>query len=304
MILDAYRRQVKLLTQLIPYLFDNDVLAMHGGTALNLFERNMPRLSVDIDLTYIPIQTRKVSLQRIENTLGSIKNQLQRLFPEITILGPNIHREETKLICSTANTQVKIEVNINMRGVVGEPRSLKLCDRAQEQFDIYCEAKVVSKEQLYGGKIVAALDRQHPRDLFDTQYILQHKQYLKVNRKGLMYALLSSNRPIHELLSPNLIDQKEAFENQFQGMAIAPFSYEDYENARKKLIKFVSKCFTQKDKEFLLSFKKSSPNWDIYPFENYPSVKWKLLNIQQLIRSDKKRHEKQLAQLRNVLSHQ
>jgi len=65
MIAPQYRAQVDLLLQTIPFIAEENIFALHGGTAINLFVRDMPRLSVDIDLTYLPIDNRKKALSNI-----------------------------------------------------------------------------------------------------------------------------------------------------------------------------------------------------------------------------------------------
>lgn len=55
---ESYRRQVSLLIKIVPLVAKETVFALKGGTAINLFLRNMPRLSVDIDLTYLPVKDR------------------------------------------------------------------------------------------------------------------------------------------------------------------------------------------------------------------------------------------------------
>ena len=60
-----YRSQVALLLRIIPCVYKIEDFAVHGGTAINLFHSNMPRYSVDIDLTYIPIEDRETSLAAI-----------------------------------------------------------------------------------------------------------------------------------------------------------------------------------------------------------------------------------------------
>lgn len=73
-----YRKQVELLIQVLPEVAKEPKFALHGGTAINLFVRNMPRLSVDIDLTYIPIQNRQDSLNGIKKTLEEIKSRIKK----------------------------------------------------------------------------------------------------------------------------------------------------------------------------------------------------------------------------------
>jgi len=135
---------------------------------------------------------------------------------------------------------------------------------------------------LYGGKICAALDRQHPRDLFDVKYLLQNEGFTNDIKKGFVLCLLSSNRPLNEMLQPNLIDQQETMVNQFEGMSSESFTYEDFEASRVQLIETIHGNLTAKDKEFLLSFNNLTPDWSIYDFERFPAVQWKLQNLKML----------------------
>ena len=132
--------------------------------------------------------------------------------------------------------QIKIEVNPVGRGVISGTQKMVLCEKAQEEFDRFVELNVVSTGQLYGGKICAALDRQHPRDLFDIKYLLLNDGFTEEIKKGFLYHLLSSSSPIHELLLPHLFDQRKTFENQFDGMSLDPFTYADFENTRQLLL--------------------------------------------------------------------
>lgn len=63
---EQYMRQVELLVRTLPYIARHEAFALKGGTAINLFYREMPRLSVDIDLTYVPIEDRETTLKGID----------------------------------------------------------------------------------------------------------------------------------------------------------------------------------------------------------------------------------------------
>ena len=146
-----------------------------------------------------------------------------------------------------------------------------------------CFANIVSWSQLYGGKIAAALSRQHPRDLFDCRGITSDD--FGAVKNGFMLCLLGSDKPIIESLNPNPIDQKEALDNQFEGMTDEPFSYEDYQKVRLNLIEVVNQGLTDDDKAFLISFEEGNPDWSkccAGDLSNYPSVRWKLQNIAKL----------------------
>lgn len=281
---NVYAQKVELLLRLIPIVMEEKVFAIHGGTAINLFLKDLPRYSVDIDLTYIPLADRQTSLDDINLHLKSIADKAKKAFKGMHIV-PNFNT--CKLLCEYLGKQVKIEVNQTKRGIVGgECLSISLSEKAQNEFSLFCEAKIVPLTQLYGGKIAAALSRQHPRDLFDVKYM---DIPLDECREGLIFCLLGSDRPIHESFAPSLIDQREAMENQFTGMTDIPFTYEDFEETRAKLINDVKSLMTDADRKFLISFESGQPEWDGYEFEyfkDYPSVQWKLLNLKKLAKQN------------------
>jgi len=192
-------------------------------------------------------------------------------------------------------------VNQINRGLVDETVVLSLCEKSQEEFDAFCTASVVSLGQLYGGKICAALDRQHPRDLFDVKYLLQNEGFTDEIKKGFILFLLSSNRPLHEMLRPNFIDQRETLVNQFEGMNPEPFTYGDFEKSRKELINVIHENLTSKDREFILNFGKGTPDWSIYDFERFPAVQWKLQNLTKLKNNNPSKYDDLVSDLKKVL---
>ena len=293
-----YKQQVSLLLQVLPEVAKEPVFALHGGTAINLFVRDLTRLSVDIDLTYIPIEDRKTSFKNIIDGLDRIKTKLGKILPEPTI---TLKRETLKLQITAIKAQIKIEVNQINRGVVDETVMLPLCEKAQEEFDVFCAVPVVPLGQLYGGKICAALDRQHPRDLFDIKYLLQNEGFTDEIKKGFILFLLSSNRPLHEMLHPNFIDQRETILNQFEGMSPEPFTYVDFEKTREKLVNVIHQNLTDKDREFILNFGKGTPDWSIYDFERFPAIQWKLQNLLKIKNNNRSKYNELVGALKNVL---
>lgn len=294
----VYAQKVELLLRLIPIVMEEHVFAIHGGTAINLFLKDLPRYSVDIDLTYIPLADRQTSLDDINLHLKNIADKAKKAFKGMHVV-PNF--STCKLLCEYRGKQVKIEVNQTKRGIVGGAvQSLPLSEKAQEEFSLFCEANVVPLTQLYGGKIAAALSRQHPRDLFDVKYM---DIPLSKCREGLIFCLLGSDRPIHESFAPRLIDQREAMDNQFAGMTDIPFTYEEFEDTRTKLINDVKSLMTDADKKFLISFESGQPEWNGYEFEyfkDYPSVQWKLLNLKKLARQNSQKLQEEVEKLWNV----
>jgi len=202
---NVYRKQVGLLLDVLPEVAKEECFALHGGTAINLFVRNMPRLSVDIDLTYTEIAERQPTLAAINEALVRIKERIESLRPSIRVQ----HKSEIcKLQVDERGVIIKVELNMVGRGVLGGITKVELCSAAQEQFDAFCSVSMVPLGQLYGGKLCAALDRQHPRDLFDVKLLLENEGFNQEIKEGLIYGLLSGGRPTHEMLAPNLIDQR------------------------------------------------------------------------------------------------
>ncbi len=296
--MNNYKNQVRLLLSVIPEVAKEKCFALHGGTAINLFIRNMPRLSVDIDLTYIPLEDRTSSFTKINNALGVIKERLNIIFPDLLV---EHQKDKLKLQISNKDALIKIEVNQGIRGLVRDTSVLILCEKAQEDFDAFCSIQGVSFGQLYGGKIVAALDRQHPRDLFDVKDLLENEGFTDEIKEGFIFTLLSSKRPIKEILFPNLINQEQAFTNQFMGMTEKPFSYADFEQTREKLVQVVREGLTETDKTFIINFENASPDWSIYDFEKFPAIQWKLQNLLALKDSNPEKHNSNMKELKRLL---
>lgn len=262
MINQEYKERVRLLLRIIPIISAEECFAVHGGTAINLFVQNLPRYSVDIDLTYIPVEPREASLAHIKERLKAIKAKI-----EVAIPGIAIREVPNKLICTHNGHFVKVEVNDVKRGIIAPPIELPLCDLAQEDFGVFCKARIVPLSQLYGGKITAALDRQHPRDLFDVSLMLDYIKDFDQIKRGFIFCLLGSDRPILESLNPNFNDH-----------------------------------LTPTDKAFLLGFEDGTPDWDASEyrdFQHYPSIQWKLLNIRKLKGKNPQKHEDGIIKLQN-----
>jgi predicted nucleotidyltransferase component of viral defense system len=305
MIFPEYRNQVDLLLQVLPYVAKEEIFALKGGTAINLFVRDMPRLSVDIDLTYLPIDTRQEALGNIQDGLNRIKADLEDNIPNITIhTVPLNNGTDVKLHCQTSNAQIKIEVNTITRGNVFDTQLMQVVDLVQEEFGKFAAIKLVSIAELYGGKICAAIDRQHPRDIFDVKLLMENEGITDGIWQAFKIGLISHYKPIQELLFPRLKNQKSAFDNQFTGMSTINFSYDDYINTRIVLIETITNRLETTDKEFLLSFEMGEPEWDLFAIEKLkelPAVKWKLLNIDRLKTQNPDKHKKLIETFRKDL---
>jgi predicted nucleotidyltransferase component of viral defense system len=304
MIAPEYRARVELLLRLLPEVAKERAFALKGGTAINLFVRDMPRLSVDIDLTYLPFDDRNSSMAQIADALRRIKKQLDAagggISTRVTAQGGG---QEAKLICQRQGAAVKVEVNTVLRGHLWPTRELELVQSAQDEFGMFAAATVISHAELFGGKICAALDRQHPRDLFDIQQLLDNEGFGDDVRLGFVSSLLSHTRPMHELLQPKFQDQRGLFETQFTGMTIEPYSYAEFEAIRERLVDEIHSQLQDEERELLLSVKRGEPHWNLFPvagLDRMPAVQWKLANIQKLKKNAPK-HAEQLKALEDAL---
>ncbi len=284
---DLYKRQVRLLVRILPYVADEPVFALKGGTAINLFHRDMPRLSVDIDLTYVPVAPRDESLAEIDKAMKRIAETARSLSPADDITEqtpPRGQNAVTKLIARGEGVQVKIEVTPVLRGCVYEPHLRTVSRRVEEDFG-FVEINVVSSADLFAGKIVAALDRQHPRDLFDVRELLAGEGIDDRMRKAFIVYLLSHNRPMHEVLGATRKDIAHEFQHGFAGMTEQAVSLDDLLEAREKMIAQVVKDMPGDHREFLISFERGEPEWKLLDLENIeklPAVSWRQHNLNKL----------------------
>ena len=304
MIDPKYKAQADLLLQTIPYVAKETIFALKGGTAINLFVRSMPRLSVDIDLTYLPIDDRETALKRISDGLGRIKADLEKSISGISVTPASREGQDVKINCQVPGAQIKIEVNTTTRGSINQPGLMRVHKVVEEAFGRFAAINVVSFSELFGGKVCAALDRQHPRDLFDVRLLQDNEGLSNDIIIGFLVALLSHMRPINEVIRPKFIDQRHAFETQFSGMADIPFSYEDFERTREQLVNDIHLKLTEKDRLFLMSFKEGTPDWEKFIVRNakeLPAINWKLQNIVRLKIENSKKHKEMVRSLERAL---
>ena len=99
-------------------------------------------------------------------------------------------------------------------------------------------------------------------------------------------------------------NQKSAFETQFAGMTIIPFTYMDYETTRLKLIEKFKELLKEEDKQFIMSFEKGEPDWDLFKYptiKDFPAINWKLLNVNKLKKENPQKHTAEIEKLNTTL---
>lgn len=279
---ERYEEQVRLLVQTLPVVAAHHCFALKGGTALNLFLRDMPRLSVDIDLVYLPINPRDDALAEARVALDKICMSVSNgAVPNARAEVPGNRPDALRAIVRRAQTQIKVELSPVLRSTVAPPQKLPIATGAANRFG-YVVMPVAASVDLYGGKICAALDRQHPRDLFDMKLLLDEDGLTREVVEGFLVYLISHNRPIHELLAPRFVNIRQTFIDQFRGMTREPVQVEDLEQAREELLARLRDMLTPADCAFLVSVKQGEPDWSHLPFAHacdLPGVRWKLRNI-------------------------
>ena len=281
----TYLRQAELVVRCIPAIAAEPCFAIKGGTAINLFELNLPRLSVDIDLTFLPLTDRATAIAEINAALQRIEKRLEARGIAVRTRGTDVSR---KIACFANGAEIKIEPNFILRGAVYPVRMLELSPKMSEIVRVSAEMQVLSFKELYGGKVCAALDRQHPRDLFDmAQFYKAHS--LEEVKEGFLVLALGHNRPLHELLGPMIQEQSEIFDQQFAGMSDEPFSYDEHLATLERLTADVKDLFDDGDKQRLLDFVSLSGEenaWGIPHFDELPAIRWKRHNLESLRKSN------------------
>lgn len=284
--------QARLLVGLLPSVAKQDCFALKGGTAINLFLRDMPRLSVDIDLAYLPIEDREVSLDAIDKALGEISADIEQHVPHIKIHASVLRATNSrlKLLAIQNGKSVKIEVTPVLRGSVYPPEIRKLSAKATETFG-YARISVLSFEDLYAGKICAALDRQHPRDLYDVYLLLQNEGINERLKNAFLVYLMGHNRPMAELLSPQAQNIEALYREELEGMSYEPIDFEEVRDTLPRLVSQIHSAMSDADRHFLLELKQGIQDWRKFVLpevEQLPSIRWKILNLERMKPSGRK----------------
>jgi predicted nucleotidyltransferase component of viral defense system len=300
--LEEYRRQAALLVRVIPLVAEETCFALKGGTAINLFVRDMPRLSVDIDLTYLPVEDRTASLANIDKAMRRIADRIGKGIPGAKVASVRLKEADViaKHFVEVEGVAIKIEVTPVLRGCVYEPQKRSVSESVEAQFG-FAEIRVVSFADLYAGKLVAALDRQHPRDLFDVRDLLANEGVDDELRKAFIVYILSHNRPMAEVLAPTRQDIRQEFERGFEGMTEKPVTLADLLQARENLVTEIVSKMPAGHRRFLASFKKGRPDWELLKVPNaekLPAVQWRLQNLAKM---DPKKREQLINSLLKAL---
>jgi len=284
----SYVDTVRLMLDVAPEVFASGRVAMKGGTALNFFVQDMPRLSVDIDVVFVPHQTpRDTALAEIANELSALQTRLNRRGIKAELASSKTG-DETKLFARRDRVEVKIEINHVFRGTLLPVGTRSLTKTASDLFTTALAVPTLAVAELYGSKLVAAMDRQHPRDLFDVHGMFQRFGLTPEIVECFVGYIAGHNRPVHEVLGSRDIDLARPFDNEFAGMEREPVSLRVLEEARIRLRRELAVALTADHKRFLIGLVAGQPPWEAMQCRHLaelPAIQWKLQNLARLKRT-------------------
>jgi hypothetical protein len=285
----AYVDAVRLLLETIPVVFKTPSFVMKGGTAINLFAQDMPRLSVDIDVVYSNhVEPRAEALAAISDALKKAQEQLHRSGLKTRVAATN-KGDEIKLFVEREQSQIKIEVNNVFRGTILPVEQRRLVEKARDLFTTDLTAPVLATAELYGSKLVAALDRQHPRDFFDVRGMYEGGGLTSDVMECFVCYLAGHNRPVHEVLFSRDQDMTQAFENEFVGMTRDSITLDELIAVRQRLKNDLSAKLTENHRRFLVGLVQENPDWSLMAcphLQELPAIQWKLQNLARLKKSN------------------
>jgi predicted nucleotidyltransferase component of viral defense system len=296
----AYLDVVRLLVRVAPVVFSVPGFALKGGSAINLFIRDLPRLSVDLDLVFTDHTVdRDQALATISSGVHTIAERAQAMGLQ-THVPLRQNRDEAKLLIRQGRIEVKIEINQVLRGTLLPVGTVRMTPAARDQLKADLRLPVLAMEELYAGKLVAALDRNHPRDWFDILLLLRNEGLTPSIRRCFVAYLAAHNRPPHEILFGVEKPLAESFEREFSGMTTLTVSAADLEQAQARVRYELPRLLNVDERRFLETLVRGDPEWfrlGIVHLARMPAIRWKLANLERLRDENPRKFKKQLTLL-------
>lgn len=294
--LQHYEEKVKLLLEVLPTIMKPLDLGLHGGTLLNLFYLDMPRYSVDIDLIWFPNESFEKLKLNVGETFRSIFKELKKEGYEVIEDKRNLNfsvRKELRLprknkpsAFATMNVKIEAQISYHKREFLKPENSLRLVPSAIKKFGFDFKIRGLNKNEIFANKLHVACSRQAPKDVFDATFIKKELSLNNINsdlKKALIYNIVSYDRGEPTMLyalNPTIKSFTEnRFNEEFTGINLKPFSYNDYLVTRKQNILDINALLTDRDKEFIFSIQRMKPRWDIYDFSCLASVELRLRKL-------------------------
>lgn len=296
-----YTDRVQLLVEILPVLAQEPRFALKGGTAINLFEHDLPRLSVDIDLTWLPAHDFADDAALIAGALEQLANTLRArpLQLQVQVSAGDGTRSVTRVVASRGRARVQIETTPVMRGTVHPVRTMVVRPKVEEAFG-FASVQVLDFADLYAGKLAAALSRQHPRDLFDVGMLLEDERANDMLWRTFLVYLTCSPKPAWEMLAPRVpADFAATFEAHFKGMTAEPITAEALLESRERLLARVAGWLNEPSRAFLRSVEDEEPDFGLIGLPHaseLPGVRRKLHNLAQRTAAKREADRRELEQ--------
>lgn len=293
-----YLDRVRLLVETLPTIAQETRFALKGGTAINLFEDDLPRLSVDIDLAWLPIADFEQDLEHIGTAMEQLAQRLREA-PLRLQIQDNQGAASTRLIASRGKARIQVETTPVMRGSVHPVRRMRVQPGVERDFG-FAEMQVLDHADLYAGKMAAALSLQHPRDLFDMARLLDRAGIDERLWRTFLVYLTCSPKPAAKLLAPSEpVDFESMFDRHFKGMTLIPTTAGELLETRGRLVMRIAELLDAPSQAFLWSVEQEAPDFDLIGLPQaagLPAVRHKLRNLAQRSAEKRELDQQQLAE--------
>jgi predicted nucleotidyltransferase component of viral defense system len=279
-------RQTRIVGDILPSVAEESCFALKGGTAINFFVVDLFRLSVDIDLTYLPAEPRETALAGIDAGLRRIARRLSSQY-DVAFGRTSAGGHADTVMIRAGKDEVKIEVNPVLRQTLLPVRTLSVQPRVEASFG-YSRMQVLSHEELYAGKLVAALDRQHPRDVFDAKVLLETQGLSDELVRAFVAYVAGHKKVMAHIVAPRFGDARKfrtLYDTQLLGMTDERVSVEALVETWGRLVREIRARIGAQESRFLLSFKRGDPQWDLLGMpgaSEWPAIRWKMHNLAQM----------------------
>lgn len=163
-------------------------------------------------------------------------------------------------------------------------------------FSAELEVPLLATAELYGSKLVAAMDRQHPRDLFDVWQMFESDGLSDAAVECFVTYLAGHNRPAHEVLFGNDKEIASEYANNFLGMTTEPVRLDTLLQTRERMRAELPRRLTDKHRRLLTGLARAEPDWTLLQCPHaaeLPALRWKLANLQTFRQRRPVKFEKQ-----------
>ena len=302
---NRFYAQARLAAEILPYVTHPDVFVLKGGTHINLFCRDLPRLSVDIDLVFTGPggSSDKATKEILRTHMKALKARLSDVKPggyKSTLRAD----AKAKVTVKRDGIRVKTEASPIGVGTYYRPVQLHPQPRAQEILGIREPVWGVTEEEAYAGKMCAALYRQMPRDIFDIMMLYEHGGISDdLFKTFAVYVACNSAHP-RKLLCPAAKLLNAAHTMTFAGMSEVEVPVSHLIHVRNQLLADVRKRMDRSLVNMLLSLHDAEPDFGLIDrpsAERMHAIQRKVQNLRHFRETNPEAHAAQRAEIEGLL---